>query len=153
MTTWTHEELSRIGAAEELQLASRRADGTLRTYVTMWVVRAGDDLYVRSAYGPANPWFRRAQASGTGRIRAGGIEQDVTFAEAAPEGQAEIDSEYHAKYDRYGPTIVDAIVGTQAHAVTIRLVRRDDWRDTADGPLGQRHWPDPSEGGMSSGVP
>ncbi len=111
MTTWTHEELSRIGAAEELRLASRRADGTLRTYVTMWVVRAGDDVYVRSAYGPANPWFRRAQASGTGRIRAGGIEQDVTFAEAAPKGQAEIDSEYHAKYDRYGPTIVDTIVG------------------------------------------
>jgi len=49
MTTWTDEELSRIGAAEELQLASTRPDGTLRPYVTMWVVRAGDDLYVREA--------------------------------------------------------------------------------------------------------
>ena len=49
MSTWTSDELDRIGAAEELELASLRRDGTLRPYVTMWVVRAGDDLYVRSA--------------------------------------------------------------------------------------------------------
>jgi hypothetical protein len=30
MSTWTSDELSRIGAAEELQLASLRGDGTLR---------------------------------------------------------------------------------------------------------------------------
>ncbi|HZB96821.1 MAG TPA: DUF2255 family protein, partial [Herpetosiphonaceae bacterium] len=80
MTTWTSDELTKIGAAEELQLASLRRNGTLRPYVTMWVVQAGDDLYVRSAYGPDNPWFRRAKASGVGRIRAGGLERDVTFA-------------------------------------------------------------------------
>ncbi len=62
MTTWTDEELSRIGDAEELQLASERPDGTMRQYVTMWVVRAGDDLYVRSAYGPNNPRYRRSWA-------------------------------------------------------------------------------------------
>jgi hypothetical protein len=41
MTTWSDEEIGRIGDAEELQLASERQDGTLRPYVTMWVVRAG----------------------------------------------------------------------------------------------------------------
>ena len=70
MTAWTGEELGRIGEARELQLASERPDGTLRPYVTMWVVRAGDELYVRSAYGPGNPWFRRAKVSGAGRIRS-----------------------------------------------------------------------------------
>jgi hypothetical protein len=128
MTTWTDQELSRIGEAQELQLASARSDGSLRPYVTMWVVRAGDDLYVRSAYGPTNPWYRRARASGVGRIRAGGVEHDVTFAEAeagAGAGEhAAIDTAYHTKYDRYGPTIVDTIVGPQAQAVTIRLVPR-----------------------------
>ena len=84
MNTWTDEELDRVGTAEELQLASVRGDGTLRPYVTMWVVRAGGDLYVRSAHGPDNPWYRRAKASGTGRIRAGGLERDVTFADADP---------------------------------------------------------------------
>jgi hypothetical protein len=124
MTVWTDEELSRVGNAEELQLASVRADGSLRPYVTMWVVRAGDELYVRSAYGPNNPWYRRAKASGAGRIRAGGVERDVTFAESAPDVQAGIDAAYHAKYDRFGPKIVGSVVGPDAEAVTVRLVPR-----------------------------
>ena len=124
MSTWTSEELSRIGAAEELELASLRRDGTLRPYVTMWVVRAGDDLYVRSAYGPNNPWFRRAKASGAGRIRADGLEREVTFAEPVPGAQAAIDTAYHSKYDRYGPKIVGTVVSPDAGAVTIMLVPR-----------------------------
>jgi hypothetical protein len=124
MSTWTSDELSRIGAAEELQLASLRRDGTLRPYVTMWVVRAGDDLYVRSAYGPNNLWFRRAKSSGAGHIQAGGLERDVTFAEPAPGVHAAIDAAYHAKYDRYGPSIVGSVVGPDAEAVTIKLVPR-----------------------------
>lgn len=124
MTTWTQDELDRIGGADELQLASSRGDGTLRPYVTMWVVRAGDDLYVRSAYGPDNPWYRRARASGTGRIRAAGLERDVAFADADPSAQAAIDAAYHAKYDRYGPRIVSTVVGPATEAVTIRLVAR-----------------------------
>lgn len=124
MTTWPRDELERIGDADELQLASRRPDGGLRPYVTMWVVRASGGLYVRSAYGPGNPWYRRAIASGTGRIRAAGIERDVSFAPApAPaEIQGDIDAAYHAKYDRYGPRIVGSVTGRPAHQVTIRLV-------------------------------
>ena len=124
MTTWSSQELARIGEAEELQVAPTRPDGAESPYVTIWVVRAGDDLYVRSAYGSSNPWFRRAQACGTGRIRAGGIERDVTFAEAPPDAHAAIDAVYHAKYDRYGPTIVGTVVGPQAKAFTLRLLPR-----------------------------
>ena len=122
MTTWTDDELRRVGAAEELQLASRREDGTLRPYVTMWVVRAGDELYVRSAYGPDNPWYRRAKAAGTGHIRVGGVERDVAFAAAEAGVHAGVDAAYHAKYDRYGPAIVGSVVGDQAVPVTIRLI-------------------------------
>ena len=126
MASWTSDELRRIGDVEELELASRRPDATLRPYVTMWVVRAGDELYVRSAYGPDNPWYRRAKASGAGRIRAGGMERDVTFAEAYTDAgvHAAIDAAYHAKYDRHGPAIVGTVVGDRAAAVTIRLLPR-----------------------------
>ena len=123
---WSHEHLERIGRAPELELASLRPDGTLRPYVTMWVVRPGDELYVRSAGGPQRPWYRRAQASGTGRVRAGGVEAAVTFARAGDGVQGEIDAAYHAKYDRYGPEIVGSVVGDEAHRVTIRLVPRPD---------------------------
>jgi len=124
MNAWTEEELRRIGEAEELQLASERPDGTLRRYVTIWVVRADDELYVRSAYGALNPWFRYARWIGVGRVRAGGLERDVTFAEPAPGLHEDIDAAYHAKYERHGPEIVGTVVGTQTHAVTIRLVPR-----------------------------
>ncbi|XVU28868.1 DUF2255 family protein [Actinoplanes sp. CA-054009] len=118
--TWSDEQLRRIGGAEELQVSSVRADGTLRPYVTIWVVRAGDGIFVRSAYGANNGWFRRAKASGAGRIKAGGVERDVTFAEAeSPDG---IDQAYHDKYDRYGPAIVGSVTG--ADVPTLRLLPR-----------------------------
>jgi hypothetical protein len=121
VTTWSDDELGRIGRADELQVSSRRADGTLRPYVTIWVVRDGDDLYVRSAYGASNGWFRRARVSGTGRVRAGGVERDVTFADADPATGPSVDRAYHAKYDRYGPAIVGSIVGPAVAPLTLRL--------------------------------
>jgi hypothetical protein len=124
VTIWPRDELERIGDAKELQLTSRRPDGSLRPYVTMWVVRTGDGLYVRSAYGPGNPWYRRATASGTGRIRAAGVEREISFAQASAEVQGDIDAAYHAKYDSYGPRIVGSVTGPGAHRVTIRLVPR-----------------------------
>jgi len=126
--TWTDDELRRVGAATELQIATRRDDGSLRPHVTIWTVRVGDHLYVRSAYGADNPWFRRATASGSGRIRAGGIERDVTFtpvSELDAATQAAVDAAYHAKYDRYGPQIVGTVTGVHAAPVTLRLVPQD----------------------------
>ena len=48
MTGWTRDELNKIGQAEALQIASLRQDGKLRNPATIWVVRVGDDLYVRA---------------------------------------------------------------------------------------------------------
>jgi hypothetical protein len=125
MTTWTTTELDRVGSADELQVSSQRDDGSLRPFVTIWVVRVGDELYVRSAYGPENGWFRRALASGRGRVRAGGVEKDVTFEQAGGDVAAAVDAAYHTKYDRYGARIVNTVVGPDAAGVTVRLVPRD----------------------------
>ncbi|MCW2947149.1 MAG: hypothetical protein JWR24_3866 [Actinoallomurus sp.] len=51
MATWTSDELSMIEAADELEIAPLRRDGTPRRPVPIWVVRDGDDLYVRSYRG------------------------------------------------------------------------------------------------------
>lgn len=93
----------------------------------MWVVRAGDHLYVRSAYGPDNPWYRRALTAAAGRIRSGGVEKDVTFVLTDPSEsgvQRDIDAAYHRKYDHYGPKIVGSVVGNAAHRVPLRLAPR-----------------------------
>jgi hypothetical protein len=123
--TWTLTELDRIGQVEELEISSYRLDGTLRPFVTIWTVRAGDEIYVRSAYGRQNGWFRRALDSGTGRIRAGGLERDVRFEEPGEDVHAALDAAYHAKYDRYGPRIVGSVTGAHAVGETLRLVAVD----------------------------
>jgi len=125
-TAWTDEELRGIGGATELQVASRRPDGTLRPYVTIWGVRSGPDVYIRSAYGPRNGWFQRAVGADAGRIRAGGIERDVSFErlDADSPVHGDIDAAYHAKYDRYGPQIVGSVVGPAAAAVTLQVLPR-----------------------------
>ena len=70
MSKWTSDELDKIAAAEELQIAPLRRDGTLRKPVTVWVVRHGDDLYIRSWRGRTAAWYRATQVRNEGRIRA-----------------------------------------------------------------------------------
>lgn len=122
MTGWTADDIAAIDAHDEVEITSRRADGSLRPFITIWIVRAGDELFVRSAYGPENGWYRRARTSGMGRIRAGEIERDVTFEDPGPDVDHALHDAYHAKYDRYGPGNVKTVTSTGAARNTLRLV-------------------------------
>ena len=125
MATWTKDELHQIGAAEELELASLRRDGALSNAVTIWVVRVGNDLYVRSWKGNDGAWFRAIQARGEGHIEAGGVGKDVTFvAQADADVNQQIDAAYRAKYRHHGGRYVDPMVAPTARATTIKLVPR-----------------------------
>jgi hypothetical protein len=124
MTGWTSDELGKIGTAQELEIASARGDGTLGKPRTIWVVRVGDDLYVRSMYGRAGGWFPGTQVRHQGHIRAGGVDKDVTFADAHPDLNDQIDTAYHDKYRRYGERIIGGVVNPGAQAATIKLVPR-----------------------------
>lgn len=124
MTAWTNEELKKIGNAEELQIASLRKDGSLRSMRIIWVVRVGDDLYVRSVNGRTSDWFRGVLDRHEGHIRAGGVEKDVAFVEESdPMVSDQIDAAYEAKYRRYA-SIIPSINSSIARAAAIRLVPR-----------------------------
>lgn len=125
MTTWTKDELNKIGSAEELEIASLRSDGTLRNLVTIWVVRLGDHLYVRSWRGRTSAWFRGTRVRHEGRILAGGVEKDVTFVEERdPAINDQIDAAYRTKYRRHAAQYVDPMVAPEARAATIKLAPR-----------------------------
>ena len=124
MTTWTSDELNKIGKAEELQIASLRRDDTLRNPVTIWVVRVGDDLYVRSVNGRKSAWFRGVQTRYQGHIRAGGVDKDVTFVEESDSDiNDQIDAAYTTKYRRYA-SIANSMVTPAVRAATIKLIPR-----------------------------
>jgi hypothetical protein len=125
MATWTTDELAKIGEADELELASLRRDGSLRNPVTMWVIRDGDDLYVRSMHGRAGAWFRGTQTRRQGHIRSAGIDKDVAFmVDTDAAVNARIDQAYQGKYRHYGANFVGGVVNPGSRASTIKLVPR-----------------------------
>jgi hypothetical protein len=125
-TTWTSDELSTIGAAGELQIAPLRQDGSLRKAVTVWVVRQGNDLFVRSVNGRTATWFRGAQVRHEAHIHAGGIDKDVLLVETTDGNDRNdaIDSAYRTKYRPYAANIVNSELTPQARAATLQLVPR-----------------------------
>jgi hypothetical protein len=125
MTGWMADELEKIEAADELEIASLRSDGTLGSSRTIWVVRVDDDVYVRSVNGRASDWFRGTQRRHEGRIRAGGVDKDVTFVEADADLEARIDDTYREKYRPYAKSIVDSTLTPQARSAALKLVPRE----------------------------
>ncbi len=126
MAAWTNAELEKIGRAEELDIQSMRQDGTLRKPVTIWVVRVGDELYVRPVNGREAAWFRGVQTRHEGHVRAGGVDKDVTFVEADGNRglNGQIDEAYRAKYRKYSSGIVGSVLTSKSRAATIQIVPR-----------------------------
>ena len=124
MEPWTDTELDALGSAGELEISSRRSDGTLSPPVTIWAVRQGENVYVRSVNGPSATWYRAAQRRGSCRIRSGGVEQDVRFLK--PEGDVDdaLDRAYRAKYDA-SSNATQRITAPLARGTTMRLTPAD----------------------------
>jgi hypothetical protein len=79
---------------------------------------------VRSYRGRGGAWFRSALHSHRGRIRAGGLEREVTFSEPDGTVRDAVDQAYRAKYGRHGDTYVVPMVSAGAAAATFRLTPR-----------------------------
>jgi hypothetical protein len=124
MTDWKSEELAKIGAAEEVQIAPLGRDDKPQKPVTVWVVRHGDDLYVRSVRGRSGHWFRGTQERHEGRLRAGGVQHDVTFVDADHDIDDVVDAAYRTKYRRYTGSILNSVLTPEARSTTIKLVPR-----------------------------
>jgi hypothetical protein len=124
MTEWTSDQLDKVGKAEEVQIASVRPDDTLGKPVTVWVVRHGDDLYVRSVRGRSAHWFLGTRERHEGRIRAGGVQQDVTFMDADQDIDDEVDAAYRAKYRSYTGSVLNSVLTPEARSTTIKIVPR-----------------------------
>ena len=126
-SAWSGEELTRIGGADELTIQPVRADGRPGRPVPIWVVRAGNELYIRSWRGEHGAWYPAATTVREAHISAGGVERDVVLADAEDSVNDAVDAGYRHKYARY-PSYVDPMVSAQAHATTLRLVPREEDR-------------------------
>ena len=100
---WSAEELERIGAAEELQMAPFGADRAPRRPMPIWVSAPAKTSTSAPGAEPGG-WFRAAQASHAARVRAGGVERDVDLVDAGHEVNDAVDAAYRDKYGRYRAT-------------------------------------------------
>ncbi|HEY2520161.1 MAG TPA: DUF2255 family protein [Streptosporangiaceae bacterium] len=122
---WTPEQLERIGAAEELRIASRRPDGSLRRWVPIWVVAAGGQVYVRTWHRRTTGWFGQVLTEPRARVQVPGLEADVVVEDvgAGPgELRSSVDEAYRGKYARYGHSTIGQMVNDSAAAATLRLM-------------------------------
>ena len=122
---WTLEQLERIDAAEELQIASRRADGTRRGWVPIWVVSVDGQVYVRTWHRRTTGWFGHVLDSHRARVRVPGLEADVAVEDvgAGPgDLRTTVDEAYRTKYARYGHTTIGQMISDSAAAATLRLI-------------------------------
>ncbi len=115
---WSPDELILLDAAQELEIAVERADGSSRRWTPIWVVCAGGQAYVRTWYRRDTGWFGEALRSRRARIRVPGLEAEVTLEDLGAQVTSDIDAAYRNKYTGGG---TDAMVTAEAAATTLRL--------------------------------
>lgn len=121
MPDWTSQALHDLATTDEVHLATRRADGTLRSPRIIWVVTSGQRVFIRSTNGPTAAWYRAATASGTGQLTARASAQDVTFTHVDDEADlTDADAAYRAKYGRYA-SIVDHLQEPGPRTATLEV--------------------------------
>jgi hypothetical protein len=121
-TTWTSDELTRLGEADQIDISTRRIDGSLRPFAPIWIVAVNGASYVRSYRGTGGAWYRQATIHPEGTIRTDGLQRDVTFTPADPATPDEIDAAYRTKYARYGESYLTTMLSEQAVVSTLELV-------------------------------
>jgi len=121
---WTPDDMRRISSSDEMQIAAKRIDGTLRRWLPIWVVCVSEQVYVRTWYRRNTGWFAHVLDSRRAGIRVPGLRADVAVEDvAAGSGRlrADIDAAYRTKYGRYGTSAVGPMVAAAAAATTLRL--------------------------------
>ena len=121
MPDWSSQALRTLASAEEVHLATRRTDGTLRSPRIILVVTSGQRVFIRSTNGPGAAWYRAATATRAGHLSASGVAHDVTFTPVDDDADlAAADAGYRAKYGRYA-SIVDHLEEPGPRSATLEV--------------------------------
>lgn len=113
---WTADDLRLFDAAVELEIAVAGS----QQWVPIWVVLAGDEVYVRSWHRRNTGWFGRAVRERQARVRVPGLEAAVTI-EDLGDSSAEVTTEVDAAYRATYGAGAGSMVTPEAARTTLRL--------------------------------
>ena len=115
-------DLRHLAEVEEISIGFTRPDGSTGS-TPVWVVQAGDGIFVRSMYGQRGGWYRRLRANPDGEVRDGAHQHPVR---AEPVADAptveEVTRAYAAKYG--DSPYVESLLSREAAGATLRLEPR-----------------------------
>lgn len=121
---WTKNELSKIGAADDLHIAPFREDGaTYGTPTWIWSVVVEGALYVRAYNGQGSRWYKAAIGQKAGRVTVAGMTKDVDFEPVSGSLNDLIDDAYRAKYA--SSPYLAPMISARARAATVRIIALD----------------------------
>ncbi len=121
MNVWQTDTARELAAPQEVELATRRRDGSLRTPRTIWIVAVGNQVFIRSTNGRGAAWFTAAVSTGSGQLTAGATTVDIGFIETSEADLPAVDRAYREKYGAYA-SIVDHLVEPGPRAATLEVV-------------------------------
>jgi hypothetical protein len=114
--------LQHLADVEEIRIGFQRPDGSTGS-TPVWIVRAGDDLFVRSMYGARGGWYQRLRANPHGEVHD---QAHSHLVRAEPVGDAgtvaEVTRAYATKYA--ASPYVQSLLGEEAAGATLRLKPR-----------------------------
>lgn len=114
--------LQHLADVQEISIGFRRPDGSTGS-TPVWVVRVGDDVFVRSMNGPSGGWYRRLRARPDGEVREDDHVHPVRAEPVADEGTlAEVTRAYATKYA--DSPYVQPLLSEAAARATLRLTPR-----------------------------
>jgi hypothetical protein len=124
MSSWSKDELRKIGESDDLHISPFREDGvTYGTPTWIWSVVVVGNLYVRAYNGTNSSWYQAATKQKAGRIAAGGLTKEVVFETVEGQIDDRIDDAYRAKY--HSSPYLKPVISTQARSATVRILPRD----------------------------
>jgi hypothetical protein len=115
-------ELRHLADVEEITIGFRLPDGSAGSR-PIWVVQAGDEVFVRSIRGRRGGWYRRLRADPDGEVRDGGHTHPVRAEPVSdPATIAQVTQAYVDKYG--GSPYVRPLLEEPGIGATLRLVPR-----------------------------
>jgi hypothetical protein len=115
-------ELQHLADAEEITIGFLRPDGSTGS-TPVWIVRTGDDIFVRSMHGQRGGWYRRLRANPDGMVTD---EAHTHLVRAEPVADERTKEEVTRAYStKYGDSpYVRPLLTEEASGATLRLEPR-----------------------------
>jgi deazaflavin-dependent oxidoreductase (nitroreductase family) len=122
----TGKTLKHLADAQEIRIGFQRPDGSTGS-TPVWVVQAGDDIFVRSMHGQRGGWYRRLRANPDGEVQDQAHTHPVRAEPVADAATVEqVTRAYAAKYAR--SPYVQSLLSEEAAGATLRLQPRPEER-------------------------